>query len=312
MAIREPGNAAMTEMVDVKPYIVTALYKSEKDLPRFLDSLQLQDIDNWQLYAVDNASPDRSVDLVTGRADPRIVVLRNPINIGFARAINRGLQAAAAAGATFFIVINNDTEFRSDFLRRLLAAQRELNAGVVAPRVMRREHPEKCWYAGGHLDDGWLFSSVHYTKFDPFGDPTPIFVDFAPGCCLGIDRKVLEKVGLFDERFFVYWEDTDFCIRLKALGLSILYLPELSILHAGGASSGGEFSTAYSRLYYRSYMQFMRKHFGYRRALRTMLRLVLREIEQRKLSSTLPVMTMALLRGMTALQLPRTRGNPCL
>jgi hypothetical protein len=257
-------------------HLVTVLYNSAESLPVFLDSLLAQDTPDWHLHVIDNASPDTSASIVTGRPDPRITVYRNTKNLGFAKAANQGLRNAHAAGAELLVLINNDTAFAQDLLRRLVAARIQLDAPVIAPRIMRREQPDKPWYAGGRLDYGWVFTNIHHEQ-DPAAGTAPEQVDFAPGCCLGIDRHVLEQVGLLDESFFVYWEDTDFCLRLKSLNIPIMYLPELSLLHDGGAACGGEFSPAYLRLYYRSYMQLLRKHFGRPNAIRTMLRLLLRE-----------------------------------
>ena len=257
-------------------HLVTILYNSAESLPAFLDSLLAQDMPNWHLHVINNASPDASVSIFAGRPDPRITVICNTKNLGFAKAANQGLRSAHAAGAEFLVLINNDTSFGPDFLRRLITAHAQSNAPVVAPRIMRRDQPDKPWYAGGRLDYGWVFTNIHH-EHDPAGSPAPVQVDFAPGCCLGISRDVLEQVGLLDESFFVYWEDTDFCLRLKSLGIPIMYLPEPNLLHDGGAASGGEFSPTYMRLYYRSYMQLLRKHFGRPKAIRTMLRLLLRE-----------------------------------
>lgn len=84
---------------------------------------------------------------------------------------------------------------------------------------------------------------------------------------MGLSSEVLRRVGLLDESFFVYWEDTDYCMRLKAAGVPITYVRDPMLLHEGGASSGGETSPAATRLYYTGYALLLRKHFGLRRAL---------------------------------------------
>jgi len=286
-------------------HLITVVYKSEAGLPAFLDSLQAQDMCNWRLYVIDNASPDASIDSIAARADPRIILHRNATNLGFAKAANQGLRVAAAEGGEFFLLINNDTAFGPDFLRRLLTVRAELGAEVIAPRIMRLENPELCWYAGGSLQDGWLFLNIHHHKHDPNAGPVAMRVDFASGCCLGIDRNVLGQVGLLDESFFVYWEDTDFCMRLKTLGIPILYVSEPSLLHAGAASTGGEFSPAYMQLYYRSYMQLLRKHFGWRRTLRITLRLLLREFGRPARNRQMRILAGALVLGLAARLVPQ-------
>ncbi len=282
-------------------HLITILYRSEADLPAFLDSLQAQDWRDWRLYVLDNASPDRSADLVSERKDARIIMHRNATNLGFAKAANQGIRAAAADGGEFFILINNDTAFSPDFLRRLIMVRSELGAGVIAPRIMHKDKPGVAWYAGGSFTDWPIFMNVHHQEHNPNAQPSDTHVDFASGCCLGISREVLQKVGLLDESFFVYWEDTDFCMRLKALDIPIVYTSEPSLLHSGGSASGGEWSPSYIRLFYRSYMLFLRKHFGWRRAVGTGLRLLLLRTEQSPRNyPEMQILASSVLRGLTA------------
>ena len=257
--------------------LVTILYRSEDGLADFLDSLQAQEMRNWRLYVIDNASPDGSADIAAGRDDPRIVLLRNTANLGFAKAANQGMRAALADGAGFVVLINNDIVFESDFLRRFAAARQTTAAEVITPRVMLRDDPTQSWYAGGSIQEDWVFTNLHH-RYDPAASLAPKTVDFAPGCCLGISRAVLEKIGLLDERFFVYWEDVDFCLRLRRHGIPITYVAELSLLHVGAASSGGSAGAGFIRLYYRSYAQILRKHFGWLRAELTILRILALEL----------------------------------
>ena len=290
-------------------HLVTILYKSERSLASFLDDLQAQDLKDWHLHVIDNASPDNSRRVVEKRADPRILVIKNEKNLGFAKAANQGLCAAIAAGGAFFILINNDTAFSPDFLGRLVAVKAELPARVIAPRVMLREQPDKAWYAGGRLDNRWIFRNIH-NEYNAADSSATIEVGFAPGCCLGIGRDVLWQVGFLDESFFVYWEDTDFCIRLKSNGIKAFYAPELFLLHSGGESSGGEHSPAYMRLFYRSYMQIIRKHFGLAGALRTMARLLL--CESGRANRNLRViarMARAMTLGLVSPLVPQVRLN---
>ena len=196
-------------------YIVTVLYNSAGVLPRFITSLAAQTHTDWRLIAVDNNSHDGSPDQLNALADPRIQVIRNHANLGFARATNRGLQQALDEGGGFAIIMNNDTAFAPDFLAGFLAARDALQADAITPRIMYLRTPAKAWYAGGHFEDEWIFKSVH-EEIEPANPQPSRLVDFASGCCLGITRTALERVGLLDERFFVYWEDTDYCLRLKA------------------------------------------------------------------------------------------------
>ncbi len=261
-------------------HLVVVLYNSAEALPVFLRCLLAQTLTDWRLVAVDNASADGSATLIADLGDDRTLLLRNDRNLGFAVAANQGLREAGANGATDFVLINPDTMFEPDFLQFMLIRQQETNAAVLTPRIMRADKPQKAWYAGGHFTRDWVFWNAH-EPYDAAADAGARPVEFASGCCLLLCRDVLERVGLLDERFFVYWEDTDFCLRLAQQGIAITYVADLVMLHEGGASTGGEFSTGYSALYYRSYTQLLRKHFGMRAALATIMRLMKAAMLQR-------------------------------
>lgn len=254
-------------------HIIAVLYNSAQPLPEFLKCLAAQSMVDWRLIAVDNASSDGSADLVEAFGDPRIRVLRNAANLGFARGSNQGIEAAAEEGGELFLLFNTDTIFEADFLQQLLSVRSQNDAGVLAPRIMYAENPDEAWYAGGHFASEWVFSNVH-DPFDPAASRLPRQVDFASGCCLLLSRAVLEKIGLLDEKFFVYWEDTDFCLRLKQHGVPIVYAPEIVILHEGGVSSGGDYGPLHSKLFNASRVQLLHKHFGLVAALATIARLV--------------------------------------
>jgi GT2 family glycosyltransferase len=257
-------------------HIIAVLYNSGPSLSVFLDCLKAQTMQAWRLWAVDNASPDTSAEFIASQTDPRIRLIRNTANLGFAGGSNVGIMAAAAEGAEVFLLFNTDTIFGPEFLQDLLAAREEVGAEVMSPRIMLAEQPDKSWYAGGHFSWDWVFSSVH-DDHDPADGPTPRQVDFASGCCLLLSRKVLETVGLLDERFFVYWEDTDFCLRLRQAGIPIHYAPSVTMAHEGAVSSGGDFGPSHSKLFNDSRVRLVHKHFGLLKALATIARLVLAE-----------------------------------
>ncbi len=256
--------------------IVIVLYRSRDELGPLWDCLRAQSFQDWRLIAVDNSPEDGGGDFLAARGDARVEVVRNAANLGFARAVNQGLHRALAGDVPRCLLLNPDTEFSPDFLAGLMAAWDKTGAQVIAPRVMYHGDPDRAWYAGGHFDDGWTFANRH----DPYipGGPGSRIVDFASGCCLGITEPVLRRVGLLDESFFVYWEDTDFCLRLKAAGVPIQYVEEPVLLHHSGASTeGGERSPVGEVLYFGNYAVLLRKHFPLPRALLMLLRTFLKE-----------------------------------
>ncbi len=256
--------------------IVVVLYNSADTFPTMWRNLVDQTCRDWRLIAVDNNSADDSASMLASLSDPRLDVVINKENVGFARAVNQGLRLAAEQGAARCMLLNPDTVMPNTFLAELMSIWMQHGWLVVAPRIMWTEDTARSWYAGGHLDYGWVFANQH-DDFRPDDPPEPREVDFASGCCLGLSMEALRRVGLLDESFFVYWEDTDYCVRLKAAGIPIMYLRDPMLLHEGGASSGGTFSPAGVKLFYSSYALMLRKHFGLRQALRMASRVLRRE-----------------------------------
>src|ERR1700728_3467917 len=108
-------------MMPAQVHIVTVLYNSAAQLPAFLRSLTAQTLQEWRLIAVDNASRDASRRLIVAMDDPRVVIIDNATNLGFARAANQGLRAAFQEGGQVFVLMNNDTAFAPDFFTSLLS-----------------------------------------------------------------------------------------------------------------------------------------------------------------------------------------------
>ena len=283
----------------MRPTLITVLYNSAEALPDFMASLHAQDHDDWRLLAVDNASADGSASALAALADERTTLLRNGTNLGFARAVNQALSHAASdENQDLFILINNDTTFGPDFLTKLLAARDRLGADVIAPRIMRMNDPNESWYAGGAIERDWVLRSIHH-KHDPADLAEHRIVSFATGCCLGLTRNVLQRVGLLDESFFVYWEDTDFCLRLEQAGVPIHYVRDPVLLHHVGASSGGAFSPSFTRLYYKGQILLVRKYCGLGTAVRCCVRLLANRLSHpERQKGDLKAMLLAMLSGL--------------
>ena len=288
-------------------YIIVVLYNSSDAFATMWRSLVAQTCRDWRIIAIDNKSADNSVSMLRALSDPRLHVIENDKNVGFARAVNQGLRIAAEQDGERCLLLNPDTILPADFLKDLIEVWTKHDWLVVAPRVMSLETPSESWYAGGYLDYGWIFANQH-DDYTPEDTPDPREVDFASGCCLGLSMKVLRRIGLLDESFFVYWEDTDYCVRLKAAGIPIMYLRDPMLLHEGGASSGGTFSPAGVKLFYSSYALMLRKHFGIWKTLRMALRVLWREHAQgNEEPGHLRRVAASLLRGLCRPILPEPR-----
>lgn len=241
--------------------IVTVLFNSAEVLPDFLASLDRQRREGWLLIAVDNASSDAGVAMVEEWDGP-VEIVRNANNVGFAPATNQGIELARERGYDAVLLLNNDTEFDGDFLAGLAEQATQVPGPILAPLVLYHAQPARAWFAGGGFTWGRGAFMAHASETIPAGDAPWWPADFAPGCALFIPMAVFDRIGLLDERFFVYWEDADFCMRCRNADIAIAVLRTPTILHKVSVLTEGENSPFSIRMYQQNQIRFLRKHLG--------------------------------------------------
>ena len=164
--------------------------------------------------------------------------------MGFAGGNNVGINKALNDNADYVLLINNDTVVKPDFLKILVSKMRfDKDIGIVAPQINYYDNPDKIWSAGGKIkkirSSGFARGDI-YEKDISANDR---FVDFVSGCCMLIKKEVFQKVGLFDEKFFLYVEDTDFCYRVRKAGYKIFVVSSSKIFHKIHKSTQNELQT---------------------------------------------------------------------
>ncbi len=257
--------------------IVTVTYNSANVLPPFLRSVLAQTHDQFILFAVDNASKDNTLELLRACDDPRLQIIANPDNRGVAAGNNQGIVAALEAGCTSVMLLNNDTEF-DPTLFALLDQELERNrAEMVCPKMMFLDDPTRIWSAGGKFLPwmGYLSVCIGEGEIDRGQYDEPRLVNDVPTCCVLIRKEVFDRVGLMDERYFVYLDDSDFMYRAMKVGVKMMYLPQAKLLHKAGGLTGGEESPFAIHYATRNRVFFQIKHFG---LIRTLPWLILRQI----------------------------------
>jgi len=200
-----------------------------------------------EVFVVDNASTDGSADMVADQF-PAVTLIRSAHNGGFASGNN---QALTKARGQAMLVLNPDTLMPRGGVRRLLdrlAAHPE--AGIIGPKLLRPDGsmhlacrrsfptPSIAFYRISGLSR-LLSSSPRFGRYNlTFVDADlPIEVDSVCGACMLIRRSVIERVGYFDERFFMYGEDLDWCMRTREAGWTVRYEPAVVVQHQHGAAS---------------------------------------------------------------------------
>src|SRR5438132_4827537 len=244
--------------------VVTVTFNSGQVIDGFLRSLLFQSYTDFLFYAVDNASADDTLQKLASYADPRIRMIGNQQNLGIAEGNNQGIRAAIEAGCDAVLLINNDTEFEPLLLDKLLTGMRQHGCDMIAPKILYYDNQQKIWSAGGGFNPLKGYAGFHYgvNQIDHGQFDEPREVEHAPACCLLVRKEVFARIGLMDDRYFVYLDDTDFCFRSKRAGLVVVYLPSATLLHKASSLTGGQGSDFCVRYLTRNQIYFMLKHLG--------------------------------------------------
>lgn len=198
-----------------------------------LESLRALDYPCFDVVVVDNGSADDSVTTIRGR-HPEVTVLEAGSNLGFTGGNNLGLRWALERGADYGLLLNNDTTLSAEFLTLTVqAAEADPRIGIASPLILYHSQPDTIWSAGGTID--WHRGSATMIGLNEpdagqFGS-TVYNVDFVTGCALLIRANVMRRLGLLDDRFFVYYEDTEWCVRAQRAGYRVVVVPQARIWH---------------------------------------------------------------------------------
>jgi GT2 family glycosyltransferase len=238
--------------------IITLNWNRKGDTLEFLASCAALSYPRLHTIVVDNGSSDGSPEAIAA-AFPAVEQILNGANLGFAAGMNAGMRRARELGADYVFLANNDTTLAADALDRLVAAAEQHGAGMVSPAIYYAGAPQRIWWLGGRLRP-LLLEIRRYERPPARHDPQPFRVDFITGCGMLVRRSVLEGVGLFDERFFMYYEDSDYCLRAYRAGVRVLVEPRSAMYHKVAQSSGGSFSPNERYHMARSSVQYFRKH----------------------------------------------------
>jgi hypothetical protein len=198
-------------------------------------SLLKMTAEDYEIIVVDNGSKDGSVEYLQGRF-PRITVLSQDHNLGFAAGCNVGLKLALERGAKYVLPLNNDTIVDVDLLSELeRVAEEHGQAAMISPKIYFWDLPDRLWWAGGEFSL-WTGLAKHVGRkevdkgqFDGNRE-----MDWATGCAVLMRCDVLREVGLFDENFFGNGEDLDLSLRLRKAGYKICYAPRAKLWHKEG------------------------------------------------------------------------------
>lgn len=209
-----------------------------------------------EVLVVDNNSTDESVGLVRS-SFPSVKLICNNHNLGYAGGANVGLRAAR--GHTLML-LNPDVQVQRGWLSRLKDALRDRQIGVVGCKLL---YPggDVIQHAGGIIDWPTALPDHHgYRERDEGQWDERREVDYVTGAALALRQDVLDRVGFFDEDFYpAYFEEVDFCTRVREANYGVLYVPEAVAIHVEHASLDAQ-SYRYYSLFHRNRLRFVLKH----------------------------------------------------
>jgi GT2 family glycosyltransferase len=227
---------------DLFPLVVVILnWNLPGDTIECVESFQAGLPPGARIVVIDNASTDDSLSLLRLHFGQSIEIIANPRNLGFAGGVNAAIRQLLATDTQSFFLANNDTLVAPDLLTRLsrTATSREA-AGIIGPVIYYHADPARVWRYGDQ-QHRWL--PMTYPLSPGFLDnhkQAPFQVSYVTGCGMLVRRSVFEKIGLFDERYFMYFEDADFCRRASQAGFEVWVDPQASMWHKVSLSSRGE------------------------------------------------------------------------
>ena len=218
--------------------VVIINWNGEDILRECLSSLFTQNYRNIQVIVLDNNSKDKSKEII--KNFKKVELIEGDKNLGFAQGNN---VAYAKAKGEYVLLLNNDTIVTKNFLKHLVAfLEKDKDIGIVQPKILYKGNPS---YNDNTINSiGAFFTPTGFLYYPGYGKKSNLSmysreneIFSAYGACMLVRKKLIDKIGLFDSDFFLYFEETDFCLRVHLAGYKIIYTPESSIYHKGGVSA---------------------------------------------------------------------------
>lgn len=253
-----------TEVAPSRPRILCCIinWNGLNDTVECLESVLELDYPSYDILVVDNGSVHDEADAIRRRFGNRVVALRSPRNEGFAGGANQGISYAKERGYEYILILNNDCTVAPDLLSELEQTFASAsNVAVVGPAVCYHDERDvvssagvmfrMCMASARRLGVGLSLDKLPKTPYD---------VDFVDGSCMLVSIAAINSVGPLDPIFFVYWEETDWCVRFRQRGLRVLCAPSTKVWHKRWRSAGGFYSELYLYAYLRNQLLFMRRN----------------------------------------------------
>lgn len=224
--------------------IVVVTYNKVDVLESCLSSILKSDYSNYIIIVVDNASTDETESVIKNNF-PDAKLLKSKINLGYTGGNNFGIKyALKILDCSYILIANDDVFFEIDTIKKMVhAAENDKSIGVVNPAIFCYENPKKLCQEFGKYN---FYLGLHYQNLK--GVLYPEEIGLVRGTCFLVNREVFDKIGLMDERFFLYFDEANLSYRIKRNGYKIMYIPSAIVYHKTTSSYSGKSNPAV--LYY--------------------------------------------------------------
>lgn len=255
-------------MEQPKVFIILLNYNGYEDTIQCMESLEKIDYENYEVVIVDNKSTNESLKKLTEYIEEHKTSFRkkhtlipSKNNHGFAAGNNIGIKYALKNQCDFVVLINTDTLVKKDFLKELtIPFENSDDVGISTGKIYYESKRDTFWFAGGTFNEERFYGAhIGQGEKDLGQYDEQKNISFCTGCLMMIKREVLEKVGFLSEEYFMYYEDVDYCLKVRELGYKIAYAPKAIIYHKVSASTGGEESPFAIEWNTRNRLRLMRK-----------------------------------------------------
>lgn len=229
------------QKLEPKVCIILVNYNNQRDTVECVKSILNINYTNYNIILVDNASTELNKVQNNQFLKENTILIESEVNNGFAAGNNIGIEYARDNfHPDYYLLLNNDTTVDEAFLTNIVAcAKVHRDKAIIGGKIYYYHEDGILWYAGGsyNTDSGF---AVHYgyKKNDDGSFNKDMSVGFITGCLMLIPEKILNTVGLLDEDYFLYSEDTDYCCRVKQAGFKLIYCASSVIYHKVSAATG--------------------------------------------------------------------------
>lgn len=231
--------------------VIIIHYKNISETENTVLSLKSLATENLSIKVILVNNSTEDISFLDKKTNSPLVVINNTKNLGFAEGCNIGIKEAQKNNSQYVLFLNSDTLVSKELLLKLIESCKSKKIGIVSPKIYfakgyefhterykKNEQGSVLWYAGGKIDWGNVYASHRGVDEVDHGQyQIQEETDFATGCCMLVNIEVFNTIGLFDPKYFVYFEDVDLSIRAKRAGFDVLYVPNAHMWHKNALSS---------------------------------------------------------------------------